>query len=297
MRLDHVFNSKDHGAILYTVDDSYNTTATIADPYSTDITALREQVLSLQETHVITSNILNQARVGFSRAGYYFTGDPTPNTPAASVPGFIAGLPVGAVVVGGSQASNPQAQLGLAGSNNGSNLHVARNLYTIADDVSYNTGRHQIKFGVWLQPFQSNEELALSQYGQLTFTGIPNFVAGMATFLYDPAPTPLSWRSFFGAGYIEDSIRVRRDLSVTLGLRVEASTGWSETHGRAATYTTLNGVLAVRKHARFKCLFATSRQRRIHQQSRRIPARAQNRYCLGAVRPQDRDPGRFQHAQ
>jgi hypothetical protein len=241
-RLDHVFNSKDSGALIYTIDDSYNLTATVLDPYSTDLTTLREQVLSLQETHVVTSNILNQARVGFTRAGYFFTGEPTPNTTAASVPGFIAGLPVGAVVVGGSQASNPQAQLGLAGSNNGSNLHIARNLYTIADDVSDNVGRHQIKFGAWLQPFQSNEEIALSQYGQLTFTGIPNLIAGMATFLYDPAPTPLSWRSFFGAGYIQDSIRVRRDLTFTIGVRVEGSPGWSETQGRAANYTTLNGV-------------------------------------------------------
>ena len=101
-------------------------------------------------------------------------------------------------MVGGSQASNPQAQLGLAGSNNGSNLRIARNLYTVADDVAFTTGRHQLRVGVWLQPFQSNEVIALSQYGQLTFTGLPNFLAGTASFLYDPAPTPMSWRSLFG---------------------------------------------------------------------------------------------------
>src|SRR2546429_7207662 len=47
---------------------------------------------------------------------------PTPGTPAVGVPGFLLGRPVGAVVVGGSTASNPTAQVGLAGSNNGSNL-------------------------------------------------------------------------------------------------------------------------------------------------------------------------------
>src|SRR5712692_9040580 len=99
--------------------------------------------------------------------------------------------------VGASQASNPQAQLGLAGSNNGSNLRIA--LYTVADDVALTTGRHQLRVGVWLQPFQSNEVIALSQYGQMTFTGLPNVLAGTASFLYDPAPTPMSWRSLFGA--------------------------------------------------------------------------------------------------
>jgi Carboxypeptidase regulatory-like domain/TonB-dependent Receptor Plug Domain len=238
VRLDRVFSSKDNGSAIYTVDDSFSNTATPLDPYSADLLALREQVLSLQETHVVSASLLNAARFGFSRAGYYFAGEPTPGTPAASVPSFIKGLPVGAVVVGGSQASNPQAQLGLAGSNNGSNLHVARNLYTIADDLTYTKGRQQFRFGVWFQPFQSNEEIALSQYGQLTFTGIPNFVAGMATFLYDPAPTPLSWRSFFGAAYVEDEIRVRSNLTVTLGFREESSTGWHEAQGRAANYTT-----------------------------------------------------------
>lgn len=236
-RVDHIFSSSDSASAIYTVDDSFANTATPLDPFSSDLTTLREQVFSLQETHIFSPVLLNTARFGYSRAGYFFTGEPTPGTPAATVPGFISGLPVGAVVVGGSQASNPQAQLGLAGSNNGSNLHIARNLYTISDDVSLSRGRHQFRFGVWLQPFQSNEEIALSQFGQLTFTGLPNFLAGTASFLYDPAPSPMSWRSFFAAWYAEDVIQLRSNLVLSLGFRGESSTGWSETHGRAGNYT------------------------------------------------------------
>ena len=105
-------------------------TPTTINPFSTDILNLREQVASLEETHVFSPTLLNTARFGFSRAGYFFTGEPTPDTPAASVPGFLVGHPVGAVVVGGSAASNPQAQIGLAGSNNGSNLTIgSKSLY------------------------------------------------------------------------------------------------------------------------------------------------------------------------
>ena len=138
VRLDHTFSSDDSPA-----RSTPSTTATATprplDPYSTDLIALREQVFSLQETHV-SRRLVNTARFGFSRAGYFFTGEPTPGTPAAGVPGFLSGLPVGAVVVGGSQASNPQAQMGLAGSNNGSNLHIARNLFTYTDQVSVTKG-------------------------------------------------------------------------------------------------------------------------------------------------------------
>src|SRR5208283_4839009 len=98
-------------------------------------------------THVFSPNLLNTARAGFSRAGYFFTGEPTPGTPAASLPGFLAGDPIGALVIGGSAASNPTAQLSLAGSNNGSNLHLARNLFTYEDRVSFKKGRHQFDFG------------------------------------------------------------------------------------------------------------------------------------------------------
>ncbi len=236
VRLDHVFSNRDSASAVYTIDDSFGNTATPLDPYSTDLLSLREQVLSLQETHVFSPTVLNTFRFGFSRAGYFFAGEPTPGTPAATVPGFLSGLPVGAVVVGGSQASNPQAQLGLAGSNNGSNLHIARNLFTFTDNVEVTKGRHQIRVGAWFQPFQSNETIALSQYGQMTFTGLPTLLTGTASFLYDPTPTEMNWRSFFGALYAEDVIRVRSNLSVSLGFRGEFSSGWNEANGRAANY-------------------------------------------------------------
>jgi len=245
VRIDHVFSERDSLAGIYTIDDGGDVTATPANPYSTDILNLREQVLSLEETHVFSPTLLNTARFGYSRAGYFFNGEPTPGTPAASVPGFLSGLPVGAVVVGGSAASNPQASIGLAGSNNGSNLRVARNLYTYEDRVTLTKGRHQLSAGIWFQQFQSNETLALSQYGQATFASLATFLAGTtSSFLYDPAPTPLNWRSLFGAFYLEDVFRLSPKLTLSLGFRDEFSTGWNEAHNRAANYTFTNGVIS-----------------------------------------------------
>jgi hypothetical protein len=245
VRADHTFSQKDSLAAIYTVDDGRDVTATPLDPFSSDIMTLREQVLSVEETHVFSPTLLNTARIGYTRAGYFFTGEPTPGTPAASVPGFLTGLPVGAVVVGGSAASNPQAQLGLAGSNNGSNLRIHRNLYTFEDHVTLTRGRHQLSFGAWFQPFQSNETIALSQYGQATFTSLQTFLQGtISSFLFDPAPTEMNWRSLFGAWYAEDVVRLSRKLTLSLGFRGEFSTGWNEAHGRAANYTFSNGVIS-----------------------------------------------------
>ncbi len=244
-RLDHIISSRDTLAGVYTIDDGDDLTATIADPYSSDVVSLREQVFSVEETHSFSAATLNVARIGFSRAGYFFTGEPTPGTPAADVPGFLLGHPVGAVVVGGSAASNPQAQIGLAGSNNGSNLSIARNLYTFEDRVTLTRGRHQLSFGAWFQPFQSNETIALSQFGQATFASLKTFLQGTtSSFLYDPAATEMNWRSFFGAWYAEDVIRLTPKLTVSLGFRSEFTTGWNEAHGRAANYTFNNHVIS-----------------------------------------------------
>jgi hypothetical protein len=244
-RLDQVFSMKDTLSGTYTIDDGSDFTPTTLDPYSTDILTLREQVVSLNETHIFSPSLLNVARFGFSRAGYFFTGETTPGTPAANVPGFLAGLPVGAVVVGGSAASNPQAQIGLAGSNNGSNLSIARNIFTYEDRVTLSRGLHQLSFGAWFQQFQSNETLALSQYGQATFTSLQTFLTGVtSTFLYDPAPTEMNWRSLLGAVYVQDVIRLQPSLTLSLGFRGEFSTGWNEAHGRASTYTFSNGVIS-----------------------------------------------------
>ena len=255
-RVDHTFSAKDSLGVIYTADDSADQTATYINPYMADTTSLREQVLSLEETHIFSGNFLNTVRIGFSRASYYFTGEPTPGTSAANVSGFLPGLPIGAVVVGGSAASNPAAQIALAGSNNGSNLDLHRNIFTYEDQGVWTHGRHQVKFGAWFQRFQSNENIALSQYGQATFPNLADFLQGTfntkdatnkitasGSFLIAPASTPLSWRSLLGAVYAEDSIRVNSSFTLTLGVRGEFSTGWNEAYGRASNYGFTNGVI------------------------------------------------------
>lgn len=243
-RVDRYFSGHDALTGVSTIDDSSDVTPTSGNLYSTDLETLREQVLSLEESHIFSPRLVNAARVGYSRAAYFYTGEPTPGTPAAAVGSFIAGKPVGAVVVGGSAAANPSAQVSLAGSNIGSNLHIARNLYTFEDRVMLTRGKHNLSAGLWLQPLQANEDLALTQFGQATFTGLQQFLEGtVGSFLYDPAPTEMNWRSLLGAWYLQDVVRATRRLTLSLGFRDEFTTGWNEAHGRAANFIFSNGVI------------------------------------------------------
>jgi hypothetical protein len=223
---------------VYTVDDSDANTPS-QNPYSTIFERLREQVLSAQEQHVFSPNLLNTFRFGYSRAAFDFTGEvPVP------VPGWVAGAPIGAVVIAGSTASNGASQVTLAGANTGSNNQTVRNLFTVDDHIFWTHGRHQVEVGVWLQRLQSNDNLAQNQYGQASFSTLSSFLKGsVATFTVVPAPTKLGWRSFFGAGYIEDAWKATPRLEVRAGFRSESTNGWNEAHNRASNYGFTNGVI------------------------------------------------------
>ncbi len=242
-RFDYNISPKDLFFAVYTIDDSSANTPS-ANPFSLVNETLREQVLSVQHQHVFSPNLLNTARFGYSRAFYFFTGS-IPSEISANIPGWVAGKPIGAIVIAGSTASNGASQITGAGANVGSNNTTARNLFTFDDHIFFTRGRHQIEAGVWLQRLQSNDNLAQNQYGQASFSTLSSFLAGtVATFTVVPAPTELGWRSTEYAGYLEDTIKLTPRLELRAGFRFEGTTGWDESQSRAANYTVTNGIIA-----------------------------------------------------
>ena len=195
VRVDQTFSDKDSFFGVYTIDDSGDNTPT-ANPLSSVIETLREQVASVQEQHVFSPAILNTVRVGYSRAGYFFTGETS-----ANVPGWVQGSPIGAVVIGGSTASNGASQITQGGTNTGDNITAVRNLFTYDDHFSIMKGIHQIEGGVWFQQVQANDNLAQYQWGQASFSNLQSFLQGtVSTFTVAPSPTELGWRSLESAG-------------------------------------------------------------------------------------------------
>ncbi len=192
-RLDYNISDKDSLFGAYTIDDSSANTPSV-NPLSLVALSLREQVFSVQEQHVISPTFLNTARFGFSRAWFAFTG-----TTPVDLPGWVQGKPIGAVVVGGGTALNGASQISLAGTNAGSNLTAARNLFTLDDHVVLSRGIHQIEAGMWFQWIQANDNLAQYQYGQASFSSLTSFLQGqVSTFTVVPAPT-LSELALFGS--------------------------------------------------------------------------------------------------
>jgi hypothetical protein len=238
-RFDTNPSNKDLLFAVYTVDDSTADTPS-QNPLSRVNESLRAQVSSIQEQHVFSPSLLNTARFGFSRASFFFTG----YYPVSGVTGWVAGKPVGAIVVAGSTASNGASQITGAGANVGSNNSSSRNLFTGDDHIYWSRGRQQIEAGVWVQRIQANDLLAQNQYGQASFATLQSFLLGtVKTFSVVPAPTELGWRSLEVAEFVEDTIKVTPRFELRAGFRSESTNGWNESQGRASNYAILNGVL------------------------------------------------------
>ena len=243
-RVDHTFSEKDVLFGVYTIDDSGDQTPS-ANPLSRVVESLREQVASVEETHVFSPRVLNTARFGFSRGAYFFDGQSL-----VDVPGWVEGRPIGTLIVGGGTASNGASQITQAGTNAGSNLTAVRNLFTFEDHVNFNRGRHQWQVGVWLQRVQANDNMAQAQNGQASFSSLATFLTGTVnTFTAVPSPTLLGWRSLEGSAYIQDTIKLTPRLELSAGFRFESTNGWNEVHGRASNYLfDANGVIETQPH-------------------------------------------------
>lgn len=227
---------------VYTVDDSTAHTPT-QNPLSLIDESLRSQVISVQEQHVFTSHLLNTARVGVSRAAFYFVGSVPADVQAASGT-FVPGRPVGAIVIAGSTGSNATGQLSAAGTNVGSNNALARTLYTLDDHIFYSRGKHQIEAGVWVQQVRSVGILAQQQNGQANFASLQTLLQGaVRTFSYVPAPTQLGFRTTMLATYMEDKWKPTPALEVSAGVRTESTNGWNSPDGKAPAYEYTNGVI------------------------------------------------------
>ncbi|HET6929268.1 MAG TPA: carboxypeptidase-like regulatory domain-containing protein [Candidatus Acidoferrum sp.] len=231
-RLDRNFTDRDSLAVVYTADDSEAHSPT-GNPITHVDIFLREQVVSLSETHIFSPSVVNKATFGFSRGAFYFNSGTSVSLP----PWVNEGQPVGAIVVGGGTTLNGASQITNGGTNAGSNLRTARNLYTESDQVTLSHGRHLFSFGGWLQQLRSNDSLVQDQYGQVSFTNLQAFLQGkVSTYTYAPSYTPLSWRSIEGAFYAEDVIKVAPSWELRVGFRGESTNGWNEAYGRASNY-------------------------------------------------------------
>jgi hypothetical protein len=239
VRMDHIFSPEDTLYGVYTFDDGDSETPN-QDATFARLLVNRSMVLSLEETHIFSPSIINTFRLGFSRATFALN---TSVVRSLSIPAdslsFVEGRGIGGVVIGAGVGGSANSAITLTGSAFPQDARVARNLYTIEDGIQVTNGTHSISFGAMFQQLRANEDATVSRNGQVIFPSLASFLQGKPTSIVATLnPTEMGWRSLQGAWYVQDSIRLRPNLTVNLGLRHEFTNGWNESTGRGANFIT-----------------------------------------------------------
>lgn len=171
------------------------------------------QVATLNEVHIFSPNIVNEARLGFNRIAIAFTPN-TPENPANF------GLQTGVTY----NSALPQITVQDIGLNFGGPSGFPQGRFDTAgvfsDTVSWNAGKHTIKAGGEFRRFVGD---SFSQTpGVLTFSTTANFIQGIAS-AFSVTPTQVTSRVFANAdgAFISDNYKVTPNFQVEAGFRFE----------------------------------------------------------------------------
>jgi hypothetical protein len=203
------------------------------------------RILSIADTHILSSQTANQFRFGFSRI-----------YGRSSALGSLTAQEVGISRVGDPQVrSLPNIQVtgafALGNAAIDKNLAANNNFY-FSDTVSLSRGKHNLRFGSEIFRNQFNESPDATD-GSLLFLSFPDFLIGLpgGPVSADRNGTSLSnvylelssatvphigLRSTAAHFFVVDDWKVSPTLTINAGLRLEANGQQSEVHGHIANF-------------------------------------------------------------
>lgn len=220
-RLDHKISDSDSLNGSYFIDSGPQSQAdplgnTVHNVYS------RRQTGTFEETHIFSPQLLNTARIGYSRALGQINNPVSGNAVAKDAALAVA---PGAAAPPQIPVSGLTTAYGLGGFNR---FNHAWNSFQANDDAFLTHGTHSIKFGFAFEYMQYNVLERLSPNGRMTtYQSLTDFLTNTPDQLNALAPGgshEVGLREKLFAGYIQDDWRIRSNVTLNLGLRYEATT-------------------------------------------------------------------------
>ncbi|MFZ0480753.1 MAG: carboxypeptidase regulatory-like domain-containing protein, partial [Terriglobales bacterium] len=202
--------------------------------------SFHNRLLSLSDTHIFNSHLVNEARFGFSRIREISTPqEPFTNADfgitnplAAQYPGLATIEVAGAFSIGSS---------GLA-----DNKSVTQT-WQAQDTVSYTVGRHFLRFGGEFRRYDIDFYFHAFSRGEIIFNDFADFLAGggdynppasydFSTSLLGAGVPDRGFRASDGGWFIQDDFHVAPKLTLNAGLRLDHFGGYSEIRGRFSSF-------------------------------------------------------------
>jgi hypothetical protein len=204
---------------------------------------------TLTHTYIFSPALVNRAEIGFHRTLGLFLQSKVFSFSqiGATVPPFDDTIPAIALDFGSST--------GLSLGGNGQTVHLAQNVYTFQDSLSWNRGRHSFRFGAGVTREQLNE-VAFHYLAGALYLSWPDFLLGLDANGNGTAPfAPFglatsnviasldlpglfdrAWRVWETNAYVQDDLKVTSRLTLNLGLRYDRIGDIADALGRNASF-------------------------------------------------------------
>jgi hypothetical protein len=232
-RVDYQISSKDSLSFNLTVDRGYR-----SDPGSTQAggpnfivdNELDTSTYTAQETHIFSSTLVNVARFGYTKSYGTEVAPPIANFPSNLLfvkgPGFTN--PGSLVITGGSFVTAKGQNL----------FSLKRLIYTASDDVTLTKGAHNLSMGFWISP-NTTPTVGSNTSASAVLT-YPSLLAALqdqpTTFTATTTLGALDFHYLQAAACVQDDIKLRSNLTVSLGVREESAAMPSESTGGASNF-------------------------------------------------------------
>ncbi len=234
IRFDHKFSDSDSFYVTYMRDASKTVQPGTFGELFSDVISSR-QVATVHEQHIFSPNFLNVAQVGFNRA-VAIIGQVTSvlnsnmSDPSfAFVPGGFAGRIESIPGVTDFQGA-PTAQNLLPSARS-----VFWNSFQAGDDAVWTHGRHALKFGGEVERMQDNILSTGNVNGAFRFDTLEQFLTNQPARFAGNVSVDLpeiGIRETRVGAYVQDDIRLEKNLTLNAGVRYEMLTVPTDSHGR-----------------------------------------------------------------
>ena len=212
--------------------------------YGSDV-ARRGQNAVVSATSILSPNLLNETRIGFNRvsAGVFPEEGSTVNRDvglpepwANSRDAGLSLITVSGYSPIGHEYNNPQSS--------------TTNTIHIADTLTWTRGNHLVKAGFDGRLIRQNAFRDVQARGSLTFTGaftgspLVDLLSGLPTFTtLATVDNPQRLRTESYAWFVQDSYRVRPNVTISAGLRYDLTSPPVDVDDRATLYDPQTGAL------------------------------------------------------
>jgi carboxypeptidase family protein/TonB-dependent receptor-like protein len=193
------------------------------------------QIMTLNETHIFGSSLVNEARFGFNRINITFEPNAQLNPTDYGINDGVSsaiGIPqitvVGLGLNFGGPAGFPQGRTDTS--------------FVFSDGASYLHGNHAIKFGGEFRRIRADN--FTSDTGTFQFPSLAAFQTGLGNnFSITLGDRPSNVRQQAVGLFVQDTVRPSPSVSLDLGLRYDGIMGPTETEGRYVVFDAVSNSL------------------------------------------------------